>query len=101
MLGRAVVWISVHLCDFLHNPQVIKKKAALRNVEKELICDFCAWFMRKASQIFPVDGCANSPDSHAVTFKNSKGLFCAIFGGKKVTEIQKHSEFPTEVFQLC
>lgn len=30
-----------------------------------------------------VDGCANSPDSHAVTFKNSKGLFCAIFGGQK------------------
>lgn len=61
-------------------------------LKKELICDFCAWFMRKLKLAdISVDGCANSPDSQAVTFKNSKGLFCAIFGGKKVTEIQKHS----------
>lgn len=70
-------------------------------LKKDLICDFSVWFMQKLKLAdISVDGCANSPDSQAVTFKNSKGLFCVIFGGKKVTEIQKHSEFLTEVFQL-
>ena len=62
-------------------------------LKKELICDFSVWFMQKLKLAdISVDGCANSPDSQAVTF-NSKGLFCVIFGGKKVTEIQKHSSW--------
>ena len=88
---------------FPHNPssQVTKKETALINIAKGANLWF-GYVVQELAQIFQLMVVVIQQNFRPYALKTAGVYSISLMkGDRKVTEIQKHSEFLTEVFQLC